>query len=97
MTGTEYEIEKVPPTHLYLAIFVVQILILLSFCCMIFIHRDTIAELSVLWSYKYGFSVNKESASLLIGISSVISIIIIVVEIIRWIARIPCSKAGEGG
>jgi len=97
MSGTEYWIEKVPPTYLYLAIFAVQVLILLSFCCMIFIHRDTIAELLVLWSHEYGFSVNKEGASLLIGISSVISIIIIVVEIIRWIARIPCSKAGEGG
>ena len=93
MTGTEYWIEKIPPTYLYLAIFAVQVLILLSFCCMIFTNRDILTELVVLQSREYGLSVSREEVSQCIAIFSVIAITVIIVEIILWSVRIICSKS----
>ena len=92
MTGTEYWIEKVSPTYLYLASLVLCILISLSLWVFIFTNRDVITELVMFQLGSYGISASRGDVSWCVNIFLGVSGIAIIVEIIRHM-RVIFSKS----
>ena len=93
MSGTEYWIEKIPPTYLYLAIFVVHILIHLGFCHLMLTNKEVFAELITLQSREYGVTINREEVLRCIDLFLIVAVSAIIIEVILSLRIIPCSKS----
>jgi len=92
MSGTEYWIEKISPTHLYLAIFVVHILILLGFCHLMVTNKEVFAELIALQTCEYGVTISREEVLRFIDLFLIAAVSAIAIEVILSLRIIPCLK-----
>ena len=93
MSGTEYSIEKISPTYLYLAIFVVHILILLGFCHLMQTNKEVFAELIASQTRGYGVAISREEVLRFIDLFLIAAVTAIVIEVILSLRTIPCSKS----